>query len=584
MTVAMDVSSHAKSALKAPSRSSQSSSSKSSQPSTDRSTNTATTTKSKFSVEIEFTNDLPSVPAFPKLMKSPFVGKIAREVVNYNGESIEAIRGVPILTDRYTAMPVTMVDTPRYMWPLIAGAKTLDPADYFLLSTDAVDEQRSHNTFHVILPSEPDAVRCTVSSANASSAANAALASDASSAAPAIRSAQVNFLYKPEYSEDKVLAFTQLSQIRKEGAKRAAERKTDVDPLPAHYSIPPQERIEQSFTAVRRAPVHPTDPTLRPTEILPLIPDLQIIYAPTNVTGRVKTSYSRAAASAAMRARQASSLHPSSQTALQHKKTKRPRDEFDDAISDDSFDDEDSSHEKSGSEEDAEEIADDGSFTRVYTVLTEMSRTDDVVTPMLQTYGGPEALSDAEKVQLGTKLMLLRHTDKIPDSDNTLMGVGGLVGGLGPNRTIRRSKPNVATSFGLYFPAQTTAQRKRAKLPADVLDDDDDPLDEDTEPIRDDEAVYVWNKELIMAPSVRQMPDDNFFIIRNNGGGASAVPYVRYGRFDNRLTLKKRVSSQVDSCARLLRHRPNLLAVTEVAPDELEETNTKSDLHERDDA
>lgn len=87
-----------------------------------------------------------------------------------------------------------------------------------------------------------------------------------------------------------------------------------------------------------------------------------------------------------------------------------------------------------------------------------------------------------------------------------------------------------------------------------------DPLEEDTEPIKDSEDVYVWNKELVMAPAVTLQPDDNFYIVRSNGS-------VRYGRFDRRVMLKKRVSSKFDSCARILRHRPALVAVTEQPTD-----------------
>lgn len=56
--------------------------------------------KSKFSLDVDFVNELPVVADLPKLIKSPYVSAPRAEIIKYNGESIEAIQGVPLLSDR----------------------------------------------------------------------------------------------------------------------------------------------------------------------------------------------------------------------------------------------------------------------------------------------------------------------------------------------------------------------------------------------------------------------------------------------------------------------------------------------------
>jgi len=198
---------------------------------------------SEFVCKMQFRNNLPDIPFDPKLLALPI------DPMRYTkciiGSSLENSYKHSIFTEPDLGVPINLIDTNIYKLP--AGmSKKLDPEDQAL-------------------------VDATVASAPRKGAPGASKAKERPRPS-------VSWLVKTKYlcnEED-------LPQFKAKGVELAPSNykllRTGAQHQAHDFNTPEGQirAVEDTFEAAKRVPVHPTNPALRVTEILPVFPDFDL--------------------------------------------------------------------------------------------------------------------------------------------------------------------------------------------------------------------------------------------------------------------------------------------------------------------
>jgi hypothetical protein len=229
-------------------------------------------------------------------------------VTSYDDESLDLSRPVEIHTDRFSAVPLNPVDLSRFSWPAAMGPRRLDPLDADILSPEVLAAARANPRAGLTIPSA-----AIVDSARAAERRGALEAvvlrpTEGARSKPtvirdvvkrseatreALRGARLNFLNRPEYAEDKGLSWAAEQELIQRGEAAARARELAAAERDADEALPPLARVEASFTRCAAAPVHPRDASLRPVEVLELVPDEALCYAASAGEGLVWADFTR---------------------------------------------------------------------------------------------------------------------------------------------------------------------------------------------------------------------------------------------------------------------------------------------------
>lgn len=347
-----------------------------------------------------------------------------RDHLTYTGGSLEQALPLPILSDRFAGVTVNLVDPERYYWKQKdhMGVKKMPaPADLALLSAEG-QEEAARLYGHKILYMIPGGPAISINKGMS------AVALD-------------KFTTGPLYSESQLE-----SAIRKTLAANArAESKRDK-PEVQEPTLTPVELAERSFEAVKKPPVHPTDPTMQPLEVFDILPDLDLINQAVSVVGFTRTEdvalpvWSDAASAAALPSRKVRSV--------------------------------------------------------------------------VDTTNPNAAIMDARRA------VLLEQTN---DMDSSVQG------------------------FSLYEPVVLGSKRKTTAPNGNGGQEDIEEVVVDAAP--GTTKRYKWVRELSLAPVAALEPDNNFFIVIGKD-------YAKYGRYQRRFLVRKRVPTTVDRCEFEIEARP----------------------------
>jgi RNA polymerase II-associated factor 1 len=185
---------------------------------------------------MRFYNNLPPIPFDPKMICSPFD---PQRFARYKTTSLEIHHQHVLLTEPDLGIPIDLIDPSTYKVPVPRPA--LHEEDEAILTETATDTK---------LPKKrPETARPTN--------------------VPWLRK-HTEFISSEEGAAKKVKKGTEARggyATQKRQEKEAKESRTTEEIVKA---------IERGFELAKKPPVHPTDPSLKPVEILPVFPDFRL--------------------------------------------------------------------------------------------------------------------------------------------------------------------------------------------------------------------------------------------------------------------------------------------------------------------
>jgi RNA polymerase II-associated factor 1 len=191
--------------------------------------------KTDFLCKMQFRNKLPDIPFDPKLLVLPL--DPARHTKCIIGSSLENSYKHTLFTEPDLGIPINLIDANMYKIPPgMSGKQALAPEDQALVDTSSAPRKGT--------PARPR---------------------------PA-----VTWLRKTNYlcNEEDLPQFKAKGVEAQPGAYkllRAGQQPPDLNTLDGQI-----RSVEDTFEAVKRTPTHPTNPTARPVEILPIFPDFTL--------------------------------------------------------------------------------------------------------------------------------------------------------------------------------------------------------------------------------------------------------------------------------------------------------------------
>ncbi|KAK9832178.1 hypothetical protein WJX74_001843 [Apatococcus lobatus] len=192
------------------------------------------TRQTPFVCNIRFRNDLPEIPCDPKMLVTPLQPERLAEF-KLTSLEIDARHEMPVPLD--LGIPVSALDIQRYTVPDVP--EPLDPADALLLEGDA-EEAPEHQA--------------------------AKGARTRGKAAPVNLPWLMNTTYIQGAQQAKTgAALKRLQEMQAAEAAPLDEREVQI------------AGIEEGFEAAARPPIHQTDPSLTPVEVLPVFPDEELV-------------------------------------------------------------------------------------------------------------------------------------------------------------------------------------------------------------------------------------------------------------------------------------------------------------------
>ncbi|GAB4823600.1 hypothetical protein N2152v2_010646 [Parachlorella kessleri] len=187
-----------------------------------------------FICNVRFKNDLPEVPCDPKMLLPPLV---PQELAAFHLTSLEREMKRDMLFEPDLGIPISMLDIERYTipYPTPQDKPALHPKDAELLK----DEEGEGAGFQ-----------------------RSRLRGSA---------AELSWLLRTKYITNEGAEQARRAAAREAAARRAAEEALLGEGMEGAIAA-----IERSFDAAQQVPVHPTNPSLQPVEVLPVFPDEEL--------------------------------------------------------------------------------------------------------------------------------------------------------------------------------------------------------------------------------------------------------------------------------------------------------------------
>lgn len=244
------------------------------------------------------------------MLRVPHSAALLALTTCYDDDALDLALPVAIHTDRFHGLPLDPVDGDRYVWPAALGPRVLDPLDADIISPDVLAAARNAARADLVLPSSAivHAARAAAARGDAPLSAitrhvppdtktrlanidDVKLRSEATR--EALRGTRVNYLNRNDYAEDKGLSWAAEQELIKRGEAEARARAAASVAVDPDAGMTLLERVEASFTRAQQLPKHPTKPGCKVVEVLDLLPDTSLCFAPAAGSGFVWVDFTR---------------------------------------------------------------------------------------------------------------------------------------------------------------------------------------------------------------------------------------------------------------------------------------------------